>query len=115
MKRFNEKSTSLDALQTNPYENAVFAAELGECPEVDLHGMSSDLALHELDRFLHQELMQDAEVIRIIHGRGEQILRKKIHAWLTKQKDLDLVAYFRDAQNASQQNAVTYAALHRLK
>jgi len=101
--------------ELDPHETAIFAAELGACPEVDLHGMTSDAAIHELDRFLHQELMKGSEVIRVIHGRGDQILRKAIHAWLKKQKALDLVAYFRDAQNPSQQSAVTYAALHRLK
>jgi len=105
----------LPAQNPDPYETAIFAAELGACPEIDLHGMTSDAALHELDKFLHHELMGGAETIRIIHGRGDQILRKKIHAWLEKQKTLNLVAYFRDAQKAGEQNAVTYAALYRLK
>lgn len=97
------------------FESAIFAAELGEAPEIDLHGLSADQALHELETFLHSELMRGSEVIRIIHGRGSQILRKKIHEWLKKQQSADLVALFRDAQNPAQQNAVTYAALHRLK
>ncbi len=99
----------------DPHEAAAFAAELGEAPEIDLHGQSADQALHELDSFLHSRLMHGDEVIRIIHGRGNQVLRKKIHEWLEKQKQLDLVAYYRDAQNPAQQNAVTYAVLHRLK
>jgi len=97
------------------FESAIFAAELGEAPEIDLHGETVDAALHDLDRFLHQELMRGSEVIRIIHGRGNQILHKAIHVWLEKQKKLDLVSYFRDAQNPREQNAVTYAALPRLK
>lgn len=95
-------------------ESAVFAAELGEAPEIDLHGKTVDAAIHDLENFLHQELMRGSEVIRIIHGRGNQVLRKAIHVWLEKQKRLDLVAYFRDAHNPHEQNAVTYAALHRL-
>jgi DNA-nicking Smr family endonuclease len=68
------------------FESAIFAAELGEAPEIDLHGETVDAALHDLDRFLHQELMGGSEVIRIIHGRGNQILHKAIHVWLEKQK-----------------------------
>lgn len=93
----------------------MFAAELGACPEIDLHGMSKDMALHELDKFLHHEMLAGSEAIRIIHGRGDQILRKAIHTWLARQQELDLVAKFRDAQKSGEQNAVTYAALHRLE
>ncbi|MBI5655115.1 Smr/MutS family protein [Candidatus Uhrbacteria bacterium] len=101
---------------TDPYEPAFFAAELGEAPEINLHGMSVDEALSEVDRFLHQELMRGSEVIRIIHGHGEQKLRAAIDKWLARQKELDLVAAYRGAQHRSgQQNAVTYAALHRIK
>lgn len=96
-------------------ESAIFAAELGEAPEIDLHGQSVDAAIRELDDFLHQELMRGSEAVRIIHGRGNQILRKAIHVWLAKQQQLELVAGFRDAQNQREQNGVTYAALHRLK
>jgi DNA mismatch repair protein MutS2 len=96
-------------------ESAIFAAELGECPEIDLHGESADQAIRALDTFLHSELMRGAEAIRIIHGRGNQVLRKAIHAWLAEQRRLDLVSGFRDAQNTREQNGVTYAALHRLK
>ncbi len=110
-----QSSETTPAAPTDVFESAIFAAELGECPEIDLHGLTKDLALHELDKFLHQELMTGSETIRIIHGRGNQILRKEIHAWLEKQKRADLVAKFRDSQNAAEQNAVTYAALHRLK
>lgn len=100
---------------SDQYESAIFAAELGVAPEIDLHGLNKDQALHELDRFMHHEMLAGSEVIRIIHGRGDQILRKEIHKWLEKQKSLQLVAYFRNAENAGEQNAVSYAALHRLK
>jgi len=114
-KKSEKPSEATPAAPTDAFESAIFAAELGECPEIDLHGLTKDLALHELDKFLHQELMAGSETIRVIHGRGDQILRKAIHAWLAKQQDLNLVAKFRDAQKSGEQNAVTYAALHRLK
>lgn len=99
----------------DPFETAIFSAELGECPSIDLHGLDVNLALDGLDRFLHHELMQGADVIKIIHGRGEQILHRKVHEWLERQKQADLVALFRDSQDPKQMNAVTFAALHRLK
>ncbi len=98
----------------NDAETAMFAAELGDAPEIDLHGMSKNLALSELGTFFHSELMKSAPVMKIIHGRGDQILRAAIHAWLKEPEQKKLVAAFRDSQNPSQQGAVTLVALERL-
>ncbi|MFA5185701.1 MAG: Smr/MutS family protein [Patescibacteria group bacterium] len=104
------------AKNLDPYEAAIYAAELGEAPEINLHGMTVDEALSEADRFLHQELMRGSEVIRIIYGHGEQKLHVAINKWLARQKELELVAAYRGAQHKpGQQNAVAYAALHRIK
>lgn len=102
-----------EPVRTDPHESAIFAAELGESPEIDLHGESVDVALSLLDAFLNHEFVAGTEVVKIIHGRGEGKLREAIHDALGKQTTL--VASFRDAQSRKQQGGVTYAALHRIK
>ncbi len=108
-------ATQPEAPSPTPYEAAIFAAELGgEAPELDLHGLEIDQALSELDTFLHHQMMLKAEVLKIIHGRGEQKLQRAIHEWLRQAPQSKLVAYFRGSENPTHQNAVTYLALHSL-
>jgi len=94
-------------------EREVWAAEMGETPDIDLHGLSKTLALSELESFLHQEMMHGTRVIKIIHGRGNGVLRKAVNNWLKQQKDL--VLYFRDATAPQQKGGVTFALLEKVK
>jgi len=102
-------------LSEQEYETRVFAAEIGDAPTVDLHGLTVDLAMHRLDEFIHHELMLGTDVIKIIHGRGGGWLRESVQRQLNELKQKGLVAYFRGAQNPALHNAVTFAALHRIK
>ena len=97
------------------YETLVFAAEIGDAPTIDLHGLTVDLAKHQLDEFIHHELMLGTDVIKIVHGRGGGRLRESVGRQLNELKQKGLVAYFRGAQNPGLQNAVTFAALRRIK
>ena len=98
---------------TSPYEAAIFAAEIGEAPSIDLHEENVNIALARLETFLHHEMMSGTEVIKIIHGRGTGTLRGAIHIWL--QKQTALVPYFRDTETTHGAGGVTYAALYRIK
>ena len=102
-----------EPVQTNPYETSVFAAELGETREIDLHGEYVDTAISLLDAFINHEFVAGTPVVKIIHGRGEGKLRDAIHDYLKNQTTL--VAYYRDAQARKQQGGVTYAALHKVR
>lgn len=93
-------------------EAAIFAAELGSVPEIDLHGQTIDQALSMLDSFLNHECLQGTEAVKIIHGRGTGALQKAIHVFL---QDHPLVLLIKDASSMGQQGGVTYAALERLK
>jgi dsDNA-specific endonuclease/ATPase MutS2 len=95
--------------ETDPYESAIFAAELGEAPTIDLHELMKDEAISQLDQFLNHEFVDGTEVIKIIHGRGTGKLRDVIHAYLG---DQELVAKFRDAETQNQKGGVTFAALY---
>ena len=99
----------------DPFEAAIFAAELGGAESVDLHGMTWNEAKSELDRFLHRALMAGEEVVKIVHGRGDQKLRTSIVAWLKEPAQASLIEKARNSQNAHEQNGVIYVALHRLK
>jgi len=102
----------------DPHEIAMLALELSENDEheIDLHGETVDLALSRLDSFLHQELMAGSEAIGIIHGKGEDKLRRAIWKWLEEQKDKELVAAYRGASvSLSRQLGATYVALHRMR
>ena len=101
-------------LPVDEFESAIFAAELGDAPTLDLHGMDRSIALSELETFFHRELMQNSSAIKIIHGRGNQILRQMVIEWLKKPAQTRLVGKFRDSSNPAEQGAVTYVALQHL-
>lgn len=96
----------------DPFESAMFAAELGDAPSIDLHGQSAHLALATMDTFLHQEMMRSTPAVRIIHGRGNGILRSAIRQQLTDLKRRDVIAAFRDTTNPAHAGAVVIVALH---
>ncbi|MBU1348441.1 Smr/MutS family protein [Patescibacteria group bacterium] len=97
--------------ELSEHEAAVFGAELGgECASVDLHGMTIREATDALDASLDTEFMAGTEVVKIIHGRGEQKLRKAVEALLSTHQ---LVEYWRGSNAPTQAGAVTYAALAR--
>jgi DNA mismatch repair protein MutS2 len=111
--KHREKPPIPEPVHNEPFESAIFSAELGVAPEIDLHGEDIDSALAQLDQFINHEFIAGSETVKIIHGRGEGRLRDAIRTYLRKQKEL--VALFRDSQNPAQQGAVTIAALHRMK
>lgn len=92
------------------FESSIFAAELGSAKSVDLHGLNIPAAEKELDAFLDREFMAETEVVKIIHGRGEQKIKQFVEKFLAKHP---LVEHWRGSQNPAEQNAVTYAVLGR--
>ena len=109
----DKKITSTEPIRSSsPWEIALFAAELGTVPELDLHNMTPDEARYAADRFIDQQFCAGAEAIKIIHGRGTQRLRQVVLTIL--REDRVRVAAFRDASSTSQQGGVTYVALHRI-
>lgn len=94
-------------------ELAIYAAELGGvAPAVDLHGLDKNQALHMLDSFLNHEFAgaerRDVKAVKIIHGRGEGILRQAILAHL---KTIPFIERFRNSEDLRQADAVIWAAL----
>jgi DNA mismatch repair protein MutS2 len=44
--------------------------------KIDLRGMSKDEAMMVLERFVDNALLSNASLLRILHGKGDGILRK---------------------------------------
>ncbi len=63
--------------------------EAGLLPELDLRGLDSFEAIQRTDRYLDQAIQEGWEEVRIIHGKGTGILRKKINEFLSKDKRVE--------------------------
>jgi DNA mismatch repair protein MutS2 len=53
-------------------------------PEIDLHGFSEDDALVTLELFLHHAYTQRTPRVRVIHGKGDGILRAAVRRALAR-------------------------------
>ncbi len=88
-------------------------AEIGEVPTLDLHELSRDQALHETEDFIYREQWHGSTSVRIIHGRGTDVLRHAVRTWLSQHPDV--VAGYRDMTDPRFQQACLAVALHRIK
>jgi DNA-nicking Smr family endonuclease len=58
--------------------------------ELDLHGLTRDLARRQVDAFLRRSNKRGIRCVRIIHGvgygsaGGEPVLRGMVHSWLVQ-------------------------------
>jgi DNA mismatch repair protein MutS2 len=57
-------------------------------PQIDLRGMRGEEALTEVEKYLDKALMMGFNQIRILHGKGDGILRKIIRESLKKYKEV---------------------------
>lgn len=53
-------------------------------PEIQLRGMSAEDALDLLDRYLDEARLAGWQEVRIVHGKGQGILRRVVNEYLTK-------------------------------
>lgn len=52
--------------------------------EIDLRGMRGDEAIYEIEKYLDRAVMLGLSTLKIIHGKGDGILRKLIREYLKK-------------------------------
>jgi len=58
-------------------------------PEIDVRGKRGEEALYEIERYLDKALMMGFGNLKIIHGKGDGILRKLIREYLRKYSAVD--------------------------
>lgn len=76
--------------------------------EISLRGERVEDAMQMLQRFLDDAVLGGIDVIRVVHGKGEGILRKAIRDWLRGLKEVDS---FADADPAEGGQGVTLVRL----
>ena len=76
--------------------------------EIDLRGADVLEATLELDRFIDQAVLNNQNVITIIHGKGTGALRKGVHSYLKKHK---AIRTFRLGTFGEGESGVTIAEL----
>ena len=57
-------------------EDVIFTDNL---PTIDLHGFDSDYARIKVNEFIKDNIIMKNEIIVIIHGIGEGVIRKTVH------------------------------------
>jgi len=60
-------------------------------PEIDVRGMRGEEAVYTIEKILDRALMMSVNSIKVIHGKGDGILRKLIREYLKKYDQVDRV------------------------
>jgi DNA mismatch repair protein MutS2 len=79
------------AVQANSYTGSMSQAISSFSAELDLRGMRGDNALHEVEKYLDKSIMLGFPFIKLIHGKGDGILRKLIREYLKKYSQVNRV------------------------
>jgi DNA mismatch repair protein MutS2 len=77
-------------------------------PEIDLRGKRGEEALYEIEKLLDRGLMMGINSLKIIHGKGDGILRKLIRDYLKK---YDAVSHMEDEHADRGGDGITYVYL----
>jgi DNA mismatch repair protein MutS2 len=81
---------------------------LSATTEIDLRHLRSDEAVRDLERFLDDAVLAGLESIRVVHGKGEGVLRKATQELL---KGHSAVVGFRDGEPSEGGHGATVAQL----
>ena len=71
-------------VQSNAFSGRISEAITNFKPELDLRGMRGENALQEVENYLDKAIMLGFPSIKLIHGKGDGILRKLIREYLKK-------------------------------
>lgn len=77
--------------QRSSYTNALSDALNSFKAELDLRGMRGEIALQEVENYLDKAIMLGISSLKIIHGRGDGILRKLIRNYLKQYKEISRI------------------------
>ena len=80
----------------------------GFSPEIDVRGMRGEDALHAIEKLLDRAIMMSFGNLKIIHGKGDGILRKLIRSYFKK---YDQISHMEDEHPDRGGDGITYAYL----
>lgn len=93
MKRRKNSPKSLPPASTNRGpEDLLWIAEHGDVPSLDLHGLSTLTAEHELAQFIYDQSYRHTPVVCIIHGHGTGKLKQVVETWVHDHPELIIYA-----------------------
>ncbi len=72
------------AIQANSYSGSISEAISSFNAELDLRGKRGEDALQEVEKYLDRSVMMGFPYVKLIHGKGDGILRKLIREYLKK-------------------------------
>ncbi len=78
-------------VQANSYTGSISEAIGSFNAELDLRGMRGESALQEVEKYLDRSVMLGFPFIKLIHGKGDGILRKLIREYLRKYSNVTRV------------------------
>jgi len=81
-----------------------FDKKLAFKSDIDLRGKRAEEALEEVARFIDDAIMLNVSQVKILHGKGNGILRKLIREYLSS---VDLVSSFNDEETNSGGTGIT--------
>ncbi|PAU94508.1 hypothetical protein CK503_06850 [Aliifodinibius salipaludis] len=58
-------------------------------PQLSIRGMRGDAAMKEVQRYIDDAVAAGKSDVQIIHGKGEGILKKLVHEYLNKRKEVE--------------------------
>jgi len=73
--------TSTNKLKRNKLDSMKF--------EINVIGLYPSEALDKVDKFIDDAILMNAETIRIVHGKGQGVLKKEIHKLLDSNPNVD--------------------------
>ena len=78
-------------VQSNSFSGRLNDAIMSFNAELDLRGMRGEVALQEVENYLDKAIMLGFPSVKLIHGKGDGILRKLIREYLKKYKEVTRV------------------------
>lgn len=78
-------------------------------PEIDVRGRRGEEALYEIEKYLDRAVMMGFPSLKIIHGKGDGILRKLIREYLKKYSQVERME---DEHADRGGDGITYVYLH---
>lgn len=84
----DKAAAKINRPKTRNVRSDVNRAERSATSEIDIRGMNCDEAIMDLDRYIDNSLIAGIGTITIIHGKGTGVLRKAVHDYLRRHKNV---------------------------